>query len=279
MNRTFGIFIVLGLLDLTFAGCKKKTPAPVAEEQPPVAAPAMTEPRREAGNSPAEQKEDERIAHSPHSELAVANSDYEAWFRKYRLDLNDPKMLDADPDGDGFTNREEFLAGTDPLDPNSHPGVHTGMHMKEYTKVELPFVLRSVAGETAQIERTEGGEKRVEAVKAGQTLKNTPYRVTAVQSKQAFDKDGHPVDASHVTLENPANHQKVDLVKDLPTRSSASSAVLTSPDGTQTLTVHQGDTFSWPNEPGTHYVVKDLRDEQVILEQSETKQMWTVRKQ
>ena len=116
---------------------------------------------------------------------------YEAWFKKYHLDLNDPKMLDADPDGDGFTNREEFLAGTDPLDPNSHPGVHTGMKMKEYTKVELPFMLRSVEGETAQIERTDGGEKRVETVKAGQPLKNSTFRVTKVQSKSAFDKDGH----------------------------------------------------------------------------------------
>ena len=44
------------------------------------------------------------------------------------------------------------------------------------------------------------------------------------------------------------------------------------------MTVHQGDTFAWPNEPATKYVVKDLREEQVILEQLDTKQTWTVRK-
>ena len=54
----------------------------------------------------------------------------EAWWKKYNLDPNDAAQLVADPDGDGYSNREEFLADTNPRDPNSLPGVMEGVAMK-----------------------------------------------------------------------------------------------------------------------------------------------------
>ena len=47
---------------------------------------------------------------------ADGNGLADAWEQRYNQ--HDPK---ADPDGDGFDNLAEFLAGTDPLDPASHP--------------------------------------------------------------------------------------------------------------------------------------------------------------
>lgn len=41
--------------------------------------------------------------------------------KQYGLDHNDASDVDADKDGDGFTNMEEFLAKTDPSDAASHP--------------------------------------------------------------------------------------------------------------------------------------------------------------
>ena len=43
------------------------------------------------------------------------------WERKHGLNASDASDADADKDGDGFTNAEEFAAGTDPSDRNSHP--------------------------------------------------------------------------------------------------------------------------------------------------------------
>lgn len=44
----------------------------------------------------------------------------DAWERQYFGSINDPRATpDADPDGDGFSNLQEYLAGTNPLDANS----------------------------------------------------------------------------------------------------------------------------------------------------------------
>ena len=43
------------------------------------------------------------------------------WEKCYKLDLFDPSDADDDTDGDGWTNLEEYNAGTDPTDPFSHP--------------------------------------------------------------------------------------------------------------------------------------------------------------
>ena len=43
------------------------------------------------------------------------------WETKYGLNPNDGADADKDPDGDGFTNAEEFAAKTDPTKKDSHP--------------------------------------------------------------------------------------------------------------------------------------------------------------
>ena len=54
--------------------------------------------------------------------------------------------------------------------------------------------------------------------------------------------------------------------------------VLTSRDGSSTMTVRQGDVFKWPGD-NISYRVVDLRADQVILEQTDGKHnMWTVPK-
>ena len=46
-----------------------------------------------------------------------------------------------------------------------------------------------------------------------------------------------------------------------------------------TITVKQGDVFQWPGSPGTSFKVIDLRPEQAVAQQVETKKMFTIPRQ
>ena len=83
----------------------------------------------------------------PEPEKVVVDSDGDGlpdwWEEKYGLDTaqND---ADADKDGDGFTNAEEYAAGTDPSDKNSHPDYFDSLKLVLPLKeTVLPFYLRS----------------------------------------------------------------------------------------------------------------------------------------
>jgi Bacterial TSP3 repeat len=297
MKGPLQIFSAFSLAALLAAGCHKKTttastPEDAAKPAAMVAgkpAPDSHEPSLRPlapGETPETKPAGAKPDASSSGDLAAANPDYVAWFKKYHLDLNDPKMLDADPDGDGYTNREEFLAGTNPLDPNSHPAshgdsstdVHKTIRLKEFTEVQVPFILKSVDGESAKIEHTDEGSGKAEEVRVGQKLRNSTLKVEKIQARRGVDKEGAAVDASLVTLQDPATKEQTILVKDLPTRSPATFAVLSSPDGVTTMNVRRGDTFSWPGEKNVTYKVVDLGSSQVVLQEVESGKMWTVPK-
>ena len=231
---------------------------PPAEQMPPVAPPPGAAPT---------------VAASP----AQTATSYEAWFKKYHLDLSDKKMLDADPDGDGFSNRDEFMADSDPLDANSRPGIHKQMRLKQYTEVRLPVILEGVDGETARVKRLDGAE-RTEKVKVGDTIKGLRWKVDKIEGKLDTDKHGDPIDVSNLTLTELDTKEHAMLMKDLPTRTGDSSAELVSEDGATTVKVKQGDVFKWPNESGEAYKVVDLRPDQVVVQELATKKMWTIPK-
>ena len=202
---------------------------------------------------------------------------YEAWFKKYHLDLSDPKMLDADPDGDGFTNREEFLANTDPTDPNSHPPYTDPsrfLHLKEYSEARLPITLEKIEGEKAHLKRTDG-EGKIETVKAGDTVRGLPLKVLKIEARQDIDKNGQQVDLSQVTLEDSTTKEKFVLTGNLPAKTSASYVVLVSRDG-KTFKEHRGEVFTWPAEGGANFKVIDMSQDQVVLQQMDNRKMWTV---
>jgi hypothetical protein len=200
---------------------------------------------------------------------------YEAWFRKYGLDPKDPAMLDADTDGDGFSNREEFLAGTNPRDPLSMPGMLEGVVMKELKDVRVPVILRAVKGGKARVERLD--TPGMEDWEQGTIVKGLPYRVTAVKEEVKADKHGVFSDVSQVTLENSATKESVVLIRDLPARSSETHAILTGPGGVEQK-IHVDEVIELPGQKDKKFKVLELRPDQVVVEEMGTKRPLTIPK-
>src|SRR5213596_4275086 len=68
------------------------------------------------------------------------------WFEQYGLPVEDADALDQDPDGDGFTNLDEWQGGTNPIDKNSHPDYLTKLHLVSATEEPFPFMFSSWVG-------------------------------------------------------------------------------------------------------------------------------------
>jgi hypothetical protein len=289
MKSSLRWFALAVCSSLIVGGCKKNETADT-EAAPGGAAPASSAdaatgvspggPGTEAPASPGSPSVPGAPAITASAAPAPADqAAYEAWFKKHNLNLSDPKMLDEDPDGDGFTNREEFLADSDPHDKNSRPGIHKSIRLKEYREVRLPFELDGIDGDKARLKRTDEPNAKPITVKEGDTIKGLPYKVVRVEAKQDYDKAGVMTDFTQVAFEDTGTKEKVVLMKNLPARTAATSAVLVSPDGKTTMTVHRGDVFSWPEEQASRYKVIDLSPDQVVLLQLDTNKTWTIPKE
>lgn len=199
---------------------------------------------------------------------------YEAWFKKYNL-TPDPSVLDQDADADGYSNREEFLASTNPRDPNSLPGVIEGVSVKAMTEIKIPIILRDVKPGKAHIERTDGlGE---EDLREGSQPKGLAYRVTGIKQEVKADKHGVFTDVSNVTLMNPQTKEKVILVRDMPARSSETHAVVVGADGIEQK-IHVDEIVTLPGQGSRKFKVLELRSDQVVVEELGTKRPLTIPK-
>ncbi len=65
------------------------------------------------------------------------------WKSRYSLSLADPFVGIQDPDGDGFLNKDEFVAGTNPTDSQSHPPHITKLRIVDSRKIPFRMIFRA----------------------------------------------------------------------------------------------------------------------------------------
>lgn len=197
----------------------------------------------------------------------------EAWWKKYGLDPNSPSVISQDADGDLFTNGDEFLADTSPIDPASHPAYATQLKWVAFHSDKAPLTLVSVKDSEAILKNAAGETRTVsKGADAGDG-----WIVASIRKAEGEDKDGQRYDASVVSLEN-AEGKKLRLVPGIDAQSATAHATVVLPFSDEEFQLHRGQNFTLPQEKGRKYTVLDLRETQVILKDTITGETFTVEK-
>ncbi len=179
------------------------------------------------------------------------------WLIEHGLDCKDPKVLDEDPDGDGFSTLAEWLGrdgrshldnqgkrvldvggrplpddSFDPGDPSSHPPYYTQLVLEQVVSSPLTLRFTTYEQDPAQPGQfqvaintsLQGGRSRFGAI--GSEVEGTPYRIEALRQKSETRTNAMKRDVSELTLVHQKTGRKLVLPRDGLVNAPERSAVM-----------------------------------------------------
>src|SRR5437660_1276557 len=152
------------------------------------------------------------------------------WIEQFGLPIADADVLEQDPDGDGFTNFDEWQGHTNPIDKNSHPDYLTKLKVKSTTEEPFQVIFSSSVGDTYAINTIDMSQP-TQFLKIGATIAGTRFKIVKFTPKDEINQYGTTVDASELTLEQEDTKEQLTLVKE---------KVAMSPESVVTF------VYSWP---------------------------------
>ena len=188
------------------------------------------------------------------------------WFEKYGLHIEDPDVLDEDPDKDGFTNLDEWQGGTDPTDPNSHPEYLTKLHLVSATEEPFRYIFSSRSGDRFGINTIDESEP-TQFLKVGDVIRSSEFKIIKFTEKHARNKYGINADVSELLLEHEQSHTQVTLVKrEVATSPQSVATFVYTWGGRREFEVRKDQEFSLkPNEQIKYKLVAVQPDKAVIV--------------
>jgi hypothetical protein len=187
------------------------------------------------------------------------------WFEKYNLPIQDADALDQDPDGDGFTNLDEWQGRTDPTNKDSHPDYLTKLHLVSATEEPFRYMFSSWVGGTFAINAIDQSEP-TQFLKIGDVIHGTDFKIVKFTEKQARNQYGTKVDVSELLLEHKETKAPVTLVKETVATSPQSVATFVYTwGGRREFEVRKDQEFSLKPVEEIKYKLVDVQPAKAVI--------------
>ncbi len=199
---------------------------------------------------------------------------------KYNLAIDDGRLKSRDFDQDGFTVLEEFLAGTNPVDPESHPPFWLKIRMKQYNEIPFRIQFTSRSGETIFVETLDVANSPTQFLRVEDDVQGTNYRVKELMVKTEPHPDlGFDVDVSEVVFEEKATGRTITARVGEIANDPDSFVVLYSLLDDKEFELKRGDTFALPQQPDLSYKVIDMSETKTVIENVNSQEQLDIARQ
>jgi hypothetical protein len=195
-----------------------------------------------------------------------------SWLIKYDLPYWEGNIKEQDPDGDRFSNLEEYLAGTDPRDKDSIPPFYTKLRLLRFILKPFRLIFKGSPddGQTFQINtRDSGGRTRF--VEKGQMIEGTPYKVISHERKMET-RNEIEIDVSTLTIENTQTGQKIVLIANREANDPTSFGEFLYLYDNSKFTVKKDDEFVLPPETDRKYKLIDISEKEAVIQDQQTRE-------
>ena len=191
------------------------------------------------------------------------------WLEQFGLPIADADVLEQDPDGDGFTNLEEWQGHTNPTDRNSHPEYYTKLKLISTSEEPFRLIFSSWMGDTYQINTIDFNQP-TQFLKVGDTIKGTRFKIAKFVKKYERNKYGTNVDVSELTLEQEETKQQLTLVKEKVAISPESVATFVYTwGGRREFQVRKDQEFSLKPQEQIKYKLIDIGPAKAVIVNSQ----------
>ncbi|MEO7933648.1 MAG: Amuc_1099 family pilus-like system protein [Chthoniobacterales bacterium] len=189
------------------------------------------------------------------------------WFVDNGLDLLVPGIEDQDPDGDRFSNREEYAGGvnsTNPNDPNSHPPFTNKLKLARYIQIPFRLIFKVRDGEIMQI-NTVDLKQPSQFLKVGDRIGGTKFEITKLEKKEGVDSLGTKTDVSEATVRNVETKAEIILVLGVIANSPDTYALFKYLYDDSEFKVKRDGEFHLKPDDKTTYKLVDINNNEAVI--------------